>query len=136
VIVLGPGAGGGPHVRVVLWTGSALVDAANFLAYDPAFTGGVYVATGDVTGDGLAEVVTGPGAGVGPHVRVFTGTGEPLGPGFLAYPVGFTGGVRGAVGNPFEPMGQIVTAAGPGGGPHVRGFTGVGEPTGISFFGY
>jgi hypothetical protein len=137
VIVLGPGAGGGPHVRVVTWTGSALVDVANFLAYDPGFTGGVYVAAGDVTGDELAEVVTGPGAGGGPHVRVFTGTGIPLGPGFLAYPVGFTGGVRVAAGNPFfEPTGQIVTAAGPDGGPHVRGFTAAGGPTGISFFGY
>src|SRR5207245_1555414 len=44
-----------------------------FLAYEPAFTGGVSVAVADVTGDGVPDVVTAPGPGGGPVVRVFSG---------------------------------------------------------------
>jgi len=41
--------------------GSALV--GNFLAYAPAFQGGVTVAAGDVNGDGKADVITAPAIG-------------------------------------------------------------------------
>jgi hypothetical protein len=92
-IVLGAGPGGGPHVRVLKWTG-ALVELASFLVYEPGFQNGIYVAAGRVTGSGAAEIVTGAGAGGGPHVRVFTGTGADTGIGFMAYHPLFTGGVR------------------------------------------
>ena len=32
-----------------------------YLAYDPNYRGGVYVAAGDVDGDGFADIITGPG---------------------------------------------------------------------------
>ena len=67
-IVTGAGPGGGPHVRV--FDGATGAELAGFFAYDPAFTGGVLVAAGDVNGDGLAEIITGRGAGGGPHVSV------------------------------------------------------------------
>ncbi len=126
-VVTGPGAGGGPHVEVfrVDTTTGAVGRAASFLAYDPAFTGGVEVAAGDLDGDGIAEIVTGPGNGGGPHVEVF-GVGAKAEAvttraGFLAYDPAFRGGVYVAVGGFGPGIGPaIVTGAGAGGGPVVR----------------
>ena len=122
-IVLGSGGAGSPFV-VVLDGGSG-APIRQFLAYDAAFTGGVYVGAGDITGDGLADIVTGAGAGGGPHVSAFDGaTGTPLaGPlgSFMAYTPAFTGGVRVAAGDlNGDGRAEVITAAGPGGGPHVR----------------
>jgi hypothetical protein len=111
--------------------GGSLVSVGEFFAYAPAFPGGVWVAAGNVTGGGAAEVITGPGPGGGPHVRVFDRTGVEVAGGFFAYPAGFAGGVRVAGG-----LGQIVTAAGPGGGPHILSFTAGGVPATGGFFAY
>ena len=62
-IVTGAGPRGGPHVRVFKVSGGTVTELASFYAYDPPFGGGVFVACGDVTGDGLAEVITGAGRG-------------------------------------------------------------------------
>jgi hypothetical protein len=79
----------------------------------------VYVAVGDVTGDGVAEIVTGTGFGGGPLVRVFNQFGTDLGA-FFAYDENFRGGVRVAIGDTNgDGVGEVITAAGPGGGPHV-----------------
>ncbi len=136
-IITGAGPGGGPHVRVLKWTGSALVEQAGFFAYVPSFSNGIFVAAGDVLGTGRAQIITSADAGGGPHVRVWTGTGGDTGVSFFAYAPSFTGGVRLAVGNvDGAGAGEIITAAGPGGGPHVRAFTGTGVPTSTSFLAY
>ena len=73
-VITGAGPGAGPHVRV--WNlRSGVTEMAGFDAYDPRFSGGVSVATGDINGDGRAEIVTGPGPGGGPHVRVLSLSG-------------------------------------------------------------
>jgi hypothetical protein len=77
-IITGAGPFGGPHVRVIEFNGGALTELASFYAYEVAFAGGVFVAGGDVDGDGLAEVITGAGAGGGPHVRVISLRGSTL----------------------------------------------------------
>lgn len=119
-IVTGAGRGGGPHVRMFQMDGTAL---GSFFAYDKKFTGGISVAVGDVDGDGKDDIVTGPGRGGGPQVRIFTPAGKPIGVGFFAYAKNFTGGVNVAVGDiDKDGRAEIVTGPGRGGGPHVRAF--------------
>jgi hypothetical protein len=87
--------------------------------------GGVYLAAGNVSGDGLAEIITGAGESGGPHVRVFGQTPlRPIGE-FLAYDPRFTGGVRVGVGDVNgDGRLDILTGPGPGGGPDIRGYDG------------
>lgn len=62
-IVTGAGPGGGPHVKIffVNTSGAAInrTSETGFYAYDPSFTGGIFVDAGDVDKDGLADIVTG-----------------------------------------------------------------------------
>ncbi len=122
-LVAAAGPGGGPRVGVYDGkTGQPVPGPlGSFFAYDPAFTGGVTVAAGDLDGDGVADVATAADAGGGPHVRVWSGkTGQQLAS-FFAFEPEFTGGVRLAVGRFRAGAGdQLVLAAGPGGGPRVR----------------
>lgn len=133
VIVVGAGRGGGPHVRAfrldATQPGGVADAGVSFFAYDPGFTGGVHVAVGKLGGDpgGRAEIVTGAGAGGGPHVRTFRyAPGAPGGvvessQGFFAYASAFTGGVFVAAGDLDGSLpDELITGAGPGGGPHVR----------------
>ena len=66
------------HVKV--FSGADRSVLHSFLAYGLGFTGGVRVAAGDWDGDGRAEIVTAPGSGAAPHVKVFEG-GTLGGPG-------------------------------------------------------
>ena len=124
-LLTGAGPGGGPHVRVWDTSGPFVTELTGFFAYDPAFPGGVTVACGDITGDGIAEIITGAGPGGGPHVRVwqYTPAGQTVTEltGFWAYSPYFAGGVRVAAADVTgDGVADIITGAGPGGGPHVR----------------
>jgi hypothetical protein len=128
-IVTGAGAGGLPHVRIFDDVGTDLT-GGGFVAYVSTFHGGVRVATGDLDGDGADEIVTGPGAGGGPHVKVFLPDGQNVA-GFMAYAPAFTGGVDVAAGDvDGDGAEDVITGAGPGGGPHVRFFDPVGTELG------
>src|SRR5262249_14942973 len=101
------------------------------------FTGGINLATGDIDGDGKADIITGAGPGGAPHVRAFRADGTPLlGNGFFAYDTGFHGGVSVAAADlDGDGRADIVTGAGPGGGPHVKAFANNGTLL-ASFFAY
>jgi hypothetical protein len=135
-LIVAAGPGGGPHVKVFDGaTGQQLPGfIGSFFAYAPAFTGGVFAASADVNGDGFADVVTGAGAGGGPHVRVFSGADGSVLTEFMAYGLNFFGGVTVAAGDVTgDGFADLVTGAGPGGGPHVRVFTG---PNAVPFRSY
>src|SRR4029077_12849365 len=90
-IVTAPGFGGGPDIKIFSGTDSHLI--REFSAYDPAFRGGAWVATADVNNDGFADIITGAGAGGGPHVKVFDGQTGAVLQSFFAYDAAFRGGV-------------------------------------------
>ncbi len=108
-----------------------------FKPYDGKFTGDISFAVADLDGDGTKEIITGAGQGGGPHVRVFNKDGKPLIGGFFAYDKNFRGGVRVAVMDlDGDKTQEIITAAGVGGGPHIRVFNKDGKPLIGGFFAY
>ena len=130
-LVTGADAGGGPLVRVFDFLNGNTI--ANFQAYDAAFRGGVRVATGDVNGDGIADIITAPGFGGGPVIRVFDGATFQMIAQFNAYDSSFRGGVYIAVGDiNGDGRDEIITGAGEGGGPHVKVFSVSGTGANIS----
>src|SRR5262249_12238023 len=144
-IIVAAAAGGGPHVKVVDGTKLNMVDSngeidnaallGQFYAYTPFFGGGVFVAFG--LSDGLQEIITGAGPGGSPHVKVIDGSkinmlqdnavisDSAVVAQFYAYSPFFNGGVSVAAADVNgDPILDIVTGAGPGGGPHVKAIDG------------
>ena len=140
----GPGYGNPPWIR----TFPPQQDAAyeyEFSAYS-ALHFGVNVSCGQMTGDGVDDILTGAGPGsiYGPHVRGFRPDGTPLPHlNFLAYGTNKYG-VNVAAGDiDADGIDEILTGAGPGAvfGPHVRAFdydgsSGVTPVPGVSYFAY
>mgnify|MGYP000421619878 CR=1 FL=1 len=104
-------------------------------AYGPDFFAGVEIAAGDIDGDGKDEIITGPGPGGGPHIKIFNDNFALKGQ-FFAYAPSFRGGVMVASGDVNgDGKDEIITGAGPGGGPHVRVFDARGKLL-LQFFAY
>src|SRR5262249_34057751 len=120
-IITAAGPGGGPHVKVFSGKDLSVIDS--FFAFG-SFSGGVFVAAGDVNGDGKADIGTGAEAGGGPRVTVWSGADLRKIFDCMAYGT-FSGGVRVAAGDVNgDGKADIITGAGPGGGPHVKVFNG------------
>lgn len=156
-LVVAAGKGGGPHVKV--YDGADLLQGqtrvcSEFFAFDARFTGGVYVTIGqfDPQTPGL-EIAVGAGEGGGPHVKIFAlqqviftiieGATPPspyffanMQNGFFAFDASFRGGVRVAAGDiTGDGKTELITAAGPGGGPHVKVFD-VNPPNPLAIYPY
>jgi hypothetical protein len=120
-LITGAGGGGGPLVKVFDGRNGSLLRA--FFAYDPAFRGGVNVASAQLDTPAGDDIVTGAGVGGGPHVKFFSGATGIEFQSFMAYDLAFRGGVIVAAAPTGAPFGSLVaTAPGPGGGPHVKIF--------------
>jgi hypothetical protein len=100
---------------------------SSFIAYGQTFTGGVFVAAGDVDRDGDDDIIVGQGEGGLPRVKVFDfdNLDTPLFR-FDAYGTSFTGGVRVAAGDVnFDGFADIITGSGAGIRTRVKAFSGV-----------
>lgn len=134
-IITGTNNGGGPHVRVFNQQGRAL--HGGFFPYNENFRGGVNVAVCDLNGDATQEIITGAGFGGGPHVRILSGEGNVINPGFFAYQSDFRGGVDVACGDVNgDGKNEIITAPGRTGGPHIKVFNGQTHELLNEFFAY
>jgi hypothetical protein len=101
-------------VRTFSIAGVAL---GSFFAYDPSFSGGVYVAGGNVTGEADPEVITGAGDSGPPDVRVFSTQGVQQSS-FAAFQTGSDHGARVAAAH--VPGGAVVVGSGTGGQSAMR----------------
>lgn len=72
-IITAAGTGGGPQIRIYNSNGQVL---SQFFAFDKKFYGGVEIAAGDVTGDGVAEIIAVPKGSLDPLVKIFNFKGE------------------------------------------------------------
>jgi FG-GAP-like repeat len=121
-IVTAPISGSEHEVRVFDAATGAL--ACSFAPYGNTTPGGIFVAAGDLTGDGRADIVTGPGSGAPPVVKIYDGVTHELVQSFAAYDDSFRGGVRLALADATGDYRlDILTGMGPG-GQELRTFDG------------
>ena len=122
-VIVGSGLNARPHVKA--FSGSNGIAIRSFFAYAANFAGGVRVATGDVDGDGIAEIITGSGAGTRGHIKAFKGGFNTVIRSFFAYGPSISTGVFVASGDlDGDGQAEIVASLAQGSLPTVRIFKG------------
>ena len=118
--------GPGVPALVIVTDGVTRQPIRGFAPFEGTFSGGLYVALGDIDGDGAADIAVSPDQGGGGRVEVYSGRGTAR----LANLLGiddpsFRGGARVAFGDfNGDKVQDLVVAAGFQGGPRVAIFDG------------
>lgn len=89
-IIVVPGPGAGPQVRIFNQSGKVL---SQFFPYDSRSRTGIHLAAADVNGDGTAEIIVVPGAGDAPLIKVMNMSGRTLKQ-FYAYAKTMMNGIK------------------------------------------
>ena len=114
-VITGAGFGGGPNIRSF---NAASIMIENFLAFSPEITTGIFIAAGNVDGDGIADIIAGTGFGTTTQIAAFYSGGT------VARAVPFTtyfiGGARPGVVLNADGTQSFAVSAGPGGAPEVQ----------------
>ncbi|MBN9518335.1 VCBS repeat-containing protein [bacterium] len=134
------GTGPGVPAVVVVLDGTNLQEVARLTPFEAGFTGGVFVAAGDVTGDGVNDIIVTPDEGGGPRLVVYqggmvgaTGTFTQVASFFGIEDVNFRGGARVAVADVNrDGIPDLIVAAGFGGGPRVAVYNGASVLSGLT----
>ena len=114
IVGSGPGA-----AQIQVYSGHDDSILANVFPFGPAFTGGVYVAAGDVDGDGRADIIAGAGAGSG-IVSVLSGAGGHVMASGFPFGSLYSGGVTVAAGDvDGDGRAEIVVGTAIGGAVHI-----------------
>jgi hypothetical protein len=121
-IITGAGYSGGPQVRIFDDHGNV---RGQFFAYGENFRGGVRVAAGNLEvaeSRNTDEIITVPGPGGGPHIRVFSSDLRSIDE-FFAYEERVRDGLWVAAGDvDADGIEEIVVSPDKGSGPHIRSF--------------
>jgi Bacterial Ig-like domain (group 3)/FG-GAP-like repeat len=126
------GTGPGTQARIRVLDGATDLPLFEMFPFEQ-FTGGVYVAVGDITGDFRADIVVSPDEGGGPRVTVVNGsTFKVIADFFGIDDSKFRGGARVALGDiNGDSVNDVVVAAGFGGGPRIAAFSGTSVRAGV-----
>jgi autotransporter-associated beta strand protein len=128
-IITGTGGGSASEIRV--FSGLNLAPLYDFFAgfvFNPQYSGGIFVAGGDINHDGYADIIIGPDSGSQPEVRAFGGgtLNGALLRDFFVLGANFTTGVRvGAADVDGDGAADIIVGAGPGRDPIVQVYSGL-----------
>ena len=125
-------ATGYSHIKVFSGSDGSLL--YSFFAFDQTFTGGISVGSGDVTGDGKADIIVGAATGSS-HVRVFSGADGTLVRSFFAFGPTYTVGVNVGAGElDGDGFADLLVGANTNG--HVKAFSGATSAESLSFSPY
>ncbi len=121
------GAGAGSQIRAIDGkTGTEI--GSTFSAFESNYTGGLFLATADLDGDGKDDVIVSPDRGGGGRVTAYsyaTGTPRVIANFFGIEDTNFRGGARVAAADiDGDGRPEIIVGAGYGGGPRVAIFDG------------
>ncbi len=134
-LVVSQGRGGKPELKIL--SGKDLKPLTSLAVFQGGFLGGIHLATGDIDGDGVKDIIASADAGASPHVKVFSGKTFAIIRSFYAFSSSFQGGARVACADiNGDGLADIIVSTASGNSSHVKVFSGLDNKVLNSFFAF